>query len=225
MRDKKEIDAKHIRAAIKELNEAELLDKAVPHVGKNKDQLIKGFTDGIESIPEGKKAPDDVAGYYNWMFSDEIDGQADAANPYEGGASDSSSDSSDKKKDTKGAKDSKEPKEKKERKSKGISKDSRGFKTALCVYGLIKRRKTMPSLEDFTTEVNKKFDAMSEGAVKSELSKLRLVHKYASGDGKEGTKMATMIDRLKAGKAFPPGMKHTTFTARAYAAYVEVFGD
>lgn len=164
------------------------------------------------------------------MYVDEMDDmdEKDVSNPFEDGrfeAYKKEKSKTQKEKDTPEGKDAEATIENKKKGKRTISKDSPSFKLSVFVYSIYKRRKTVPTLDDLREAVKKEFPKMSDKAITSELQKLRLVYKYMQGNGKEGTKTDKMIKCLKEDKPFPAGMKHTSFTSRAYLAYVEVYGD
>ncbi len=73
MKALEEINAKELKAVVKELNESGVLPKKIRLVGISIENLIKEFSKAIEELPEDAKVPQMAADFYNDLYADEID--------------------------------------------------------------------------------------------------------------------------------------------------------
>ena len=73
MKALEEINAKELKAVVKELNESGVLPKKIRLVGISIENLIKEFSKAIEELPEDAKVSQMAADFYNDLYEDEID--------------------------------------------------------------------------------------------------------------------------------------------------------
>ena len=73
MKALEEINAKELKAVVKELNESGVLPKKIRLVGISMENLIKEFSKAIEELPEDAKVPQMAADFYNDLYEDEIE--------------------------------------------------------------------------------------------------------------------------------------------------------
>ena len=94
MKALEEINAKELKAVVKELNESGVLPKKIRLVGISIENLIKEFSKAIEELPEDAKVPQMAADFYNDLYEDEID-EDDEGSDIEESEDDSEDDESD----------------------------------------------------------------------------------------------------------------------------------
>jgi len=80
MKDIKEIDAKELKTVVKELNDMGILDKKIKIVGAKTENILKEFTEAIESLPEDADIPASIATFYNDIYADELDDESEGSN-------------------------------------------------------------------------------------------------------------------------------------------------
>lgn len=73
MKALEEINAKELKAVVKELNESGVLPKKIRLVGISMENLVKEFSKAIEDLPEDAKVPQMAADFYNDLYEDEIE--------------------------------------------------------------------------------------------------------------------------------------------------------
>jgi outer membrane biosynthesis protein TonB len=73
MKALEEINAKELKAVVKELNESGVLPKKIRLVGISIENLVKEFSKAIEELPEDAKVPQMAADFYNDLYEDEIE--------------------------------------------------------------------------------------------------------------------------------------------------------
>ena len=73
MKALEEINAKELKAVVKELNESGVLPKKIRLVGISIENLVQEFSKAIEELPEDAKVPQMAADFYNDLYADEID--------------------------------------------------------------------------------------------------------------------------------------------------------
>ncbi|MFA5049224.1 MAG: hypothetical protein WC516_09435 [Patescibacteria group bacterium] len=73
MKALEEINAKELKAVVKELNESGVLPKKIRLVGISVENLVKEFSKAIEELPEDAKVPQMAADFYNDLYEDEIE--------------------------------------------------------------------------------------------------------------------------------------------------------
>ena len=74
MKTLEEINLNDVKGAIKELNEAELLEEPIKFVGVKKEKIITTFLEAVENLDEDsqEQLPDHVVDMYNFIVSDEV---------------------------------------------------------------------------------------------------------------------------------------------------------
>ena len=72
MKPMSEIDFKELKIVVKELNDSGLIAKKIKLVGLKNEDLIKNFTEVIESLDEEVDIPQSIANFYNDLYADEV---------------------------------------------------------------------------------------------------------------------------------------------------------
>ena len=72
MKPMSEIDFKELKIVVKELNDSGLIAKKIKLVGLKTEDLIKNFTEVIESLDEEVDIPQSIANFYNDLYADEV---------------------------------------------------------------------------------------------------------------------------------------------------------
>lgn len=76
MKTVEEVDVKHMKEAVKALNESGLLKKKIKVVGTSNKNMLDEFVDSIDKLPEDTDFPTIVASFYNDLFPAEENGDA-----------------------------------------------------------------------------------------------------------------------------------------------------